>query len=45
MPCDMAEDRSVTRYSKIVYERNGQAVKARVTECLELEKGEFIAFM
>ena len=45
MPCDMAEDRSVTRYSKIVYERNGQSVKARVTECLELEKGEFIAFM
>jgi CRISPR-associated protein Cas5h len=45
MPCDMAADRSVTRYSKIVYERNGQAINARVTECVELEQGEFIAFM
>jgi CRISPR-associated protein Cas5h len=45
MPCDMAADRSVTRYSKIVYERNGQAINAHVTECVELEQGEFIAFM
>jgi len=45
MPCDMTTDRVVTRYSKIVYERNGQDINAQVNECLEIGQGEFIAFM
>ncbi len=45
VPCDMADDRVVTRFSKIVYERTAQPIRAMVTECLDIGTGEYIAFL
>lgn len=45
MPCDMTGDRVVTRYAKIIYERNGNTINALVNECYDIGHGEFIAFM
>jgi CRISPR-associated protein Cas5h len=45
VPCDMGDDRVVTRFSKIVYERTAQPIRAMVTECVDLGAGEHIAFL
>jgi CRISPR-associated protein Cas5h len=45
VPCDMGDDRVVTRFSKIVYERTAQPIRAMVTECLDIGTGEYIAFI
>jgi CRISPR-associated protein Cas5h len=45
VPCDMADDRVVTRFSKIVYERTAQPIRAMVTECLDIGTGEYLAFL
>ncbi len=45
MPCEMGEDREVTDYSEILFERNGKAIKAKAKELWVMENGERIVFL
>jgi len=45
MPGEMGEDREVTDYSEILFERNGNCIKARVRDLWEVENGERILFI
>ncbi|WP_273319730.1 type I-B CRISPR-associated protein Cas5b [Vallitalea guaymasensis] len=42
---DMLEDREVTKYSDVLFERNGKKIKVRDIECYELENQERVVFM
>jgi CRISPR-associated protein Cas5h len=45
MPAEMADDRTVTDYSEIIFERNGRAILAKDAWYWELEDGEHITFL
>ncbi len=45
MPVEMADDRTVTDYSEIIFERNGNPIRAENTLYWELEDGEHITFL
>ncbi len=40
MPCEMGEEREVTDYREILFERNGMGIKAKARELWEVENGE-----
>jgi CRISPR-associated protein Cas5h len=42
MPCEMGEAREVTDYREILFERNGQGIKAKANGLWELENGKQI---
>lgn len=44
MPIRMNPDRVVELYDDVIYEPDGQTIKARVNTCFELENGEYITF-
>ena len=39
MPGEMGEEREVTDYSEILFERNGKSIKAKARELWEVENG------
>lgn len=45
MPCEMGEDRVVTDYSEILFERNGKGIRANAKELWVVENGERIVFL
>jgi CRISPR-associated protein Cas5h len=45
MPCEMGEDREVTDYREILFERNGKGIKARAKELWEVGNNEHIVFL
>ncbi|OFV67723.1 MAG: CRISPR-associated protein Cas5 [Candidatus Syntrophoarchaeum caldarius] len=45
MPIEMDFDRTVVEYRNIMFERNGQRIKAKLKEFWELDNGERILFM
>jgi len=45
MPIEMDFDRTVVEYKNIMFERNGQRIKAKLKEFWELDNGERILFM
>jgi CRISPR-associated protein Cas5h len=45
MPIEMDFDRTVVEYKNIMFERNGQRIKAKLEEFWELDNGERILFM
>lgn len=45
MPAEMAGDRTVTDYPEIVFERNGNPIRAECVRYWELENGEQITFL
>lgn len=45
MPIEMDFDRTVVEYKNIMFERNGQRIKAKLEEFWELDNGERIIFM
>jgi len=45
MPVEMADDRTVTDYSEIIFERNGRSILAKDARYWELEDGEHITFL
>jgi CRISPR-associated protein Cas5h len=45
MPCEMGEEREVTDYREILFERNGESITAKANELWELENGERIVFL
>ena len=40
MPGEMGEEREVTEYSEILFERNGKSIKGKAKELWEVENGE-----
>jgi CRISPR-associated protein Cas5h len=40
MPCEMGEEREVTDYREILFERNGTGIKAKVEGLWVVENGE-----
>ncbi|RQD92741.1 type I-B CRISPR-associated protein Cas5 [Methanosalsum natronophilum] len=45
MPTEMAPDRTVTNYSDVIFERNGNPIRVAGTHYWELENGECITFL
>ena len=45
MPCEMGEEREVTDYREILFERNGKSIRAKAKDLWELENGERIVFI
>ncbi len=45
MPCEMGEEREVTDYSEILFERTGKAIRAKAKELWAVENGERIVFL
>lgn len=44
MPIQMKPDREVIVYDDVIYEPDGQTIKAQMKECYFLENGEYITF-
>lgn len=40
MPCEMGEEREVTDYREILFERNGKGIKAKAKDLWVVENGE-----
>jgi CRISPR-associated protein Cas5h len=40
MPCEMGEEREVTDYGEILFERNGKSIRARAEGLWQIESGE-----
>lgn len=45
MPCDLNAERVPQRYAKIIYEKSGKPMRARIKAGLEIAPGAFIAFL
>jgi CRISPR-associated protein Cas5h len=45
IPAEMDSERVVNRYEEVVYEVEGKAIKATLSQCILLENGEYIAFI
>lgn len=45
MPCEMGEDREVTDYREILFERNGKGIKGMARELWEVGNNEHIVFL
>lgn len=45
IPIEMAEDRTVLEYTKIMFERNGAPISISLSKCWEIESNERILFL
>jgi CRISPR-associated protein Cas5h len=45
MPSVMGEDREVTDYSEVLFERNGEKIKAKARELWEVGNNERVVFL